>query len=152
MNIIYMHTFSIQCDGLYIWLVCCRWNISCMMMIILCWCFMMMIWHWWNYVNYILLMLACLVKRGPMCMFFDVVVIAYCESCVHVVGTLVLIMLWPRSYGGDRVWVDNSYGGELVKCYLWRGSNFVVPRFKSEPNPMVGILYPMMMEHGEKWT
>lgn len=46
-----------------------------------------------------------------MCMCFDVVVIACCESCIHVVRTSVLIMLWPRSYDGDRVRVANSYGG-----------------------------------------
>lgn len=47
-----------------------------------------------------LVMLACTVKRGPMFMCFDFVVIAYCESCIHVVGTSVLIMLWARYYGG----------------------------------------------------
>lgn len=85
-----------------------------------------------------------------MCMCFDVVVIVYCESCIHVGGTSVLIMLWRRSYVGDQVRVANSYNGELVKGYLWWGSDFVVLRFKSEPDPMVGILYPMMMEQGVK--
>lgn len=51
-------------------------------------------------------------QEGPMCMCFNVVVITCCESCIHVIGTSILIMLWPRSYGGDRVRVANSFGGE----------------------------------------
>lgn len=34
--------------------------------------------------------------------------------------------------------VANSYSGELVKRYLWWGRDFVMLRFKSEPDPMVG--------------